>query len=485
LLASLGGVAGLGLSIWSLDLLKGILPRQIPVPDAAVDILLRSCRIDGPVFAFTLGLCAMCAIGFGLVPAFQGAKSDLTESLKEGGRGGAGSVRGRTRDALIVIEIALALILLSGVGLMFQTLLHLEAVKLGFSKDHELTMQIELPTDSKYQQSAEQARFFRRALEEVKQVPGVQSAGVVECLPLDQEMTSREFRIEGRPLAPPGQEDRAEYRRVSENYFETLGIPLSRGRRFTERDDERAPLVAIVDQTLARQYWPNENPVGQRLFLADGQSTSREIVGVVGGVKHFGLSQACNPMIYVPFQQQPAFRMTLVVRTTPAPASLDRPVKEAIWRVDQDQPVYRVRTMDQLFSQALAVPRMTLDLFGGFAFLALVLAAVGIYGVMAYSVAQRTNEIGIRMALGAPKSAVLGLVLWQTVRLALLGVVAGVAGAFALTRLLSGLLYGVKPTDPLSLIAAGCALVAVAMAAAWVPARRAAKVDPMTALRAE
>ena len=485
LLAALGSAAGLVLCFGSLNLLKGILPSQIPIPDGAVDILLQGYQIDGSVFVFTLTLCAVCGISFGLIPAFQATRVDLSESFKLGNRTGLGAGKGWARNAIVVSEIALALILLSGVGLMIQTLLHLEAVEPGFQTDHVLTMQIELPTDSVYQRDAEQAQFFRRALEEVRQVPGVRSAGLVECLPLAQDMTWRNVHIEGRAPAPPGQEDHVEYRRVSNHYFETLGIPLMLGRPFTERDDAQTPLVAVIDQTLARRYWPNDDPIGKRIFIGDGLIDSREIVGVVGGVKHFDLRQANDPLIYVPFSQRPMARMNLVVRTEPASASLERLVKEAIWRVDQNQPVYRVRTMDQIVSQALAVPRMTLKLFAGFALLALSLAAIGIYGVMTYSVAQRTNEIGIRLAMGAQKSDMLSLILWQSLRMTLLGVGIGLVGALALTRLLSSLLYEVKPTDPLTFACGSLLLLLVSLAACLLPACRATRIDPMEALRYE
>jgi len=485
LLAALGGAAGLGLSAWGLDVLRAVLPGRVPVPDAAVDVLLRSYGIDGAAFTFTLGLCAVCGIAFGLVPALQATGADLTDSLKAGGRAGAGASRGRTRSALVVVQVALSLVLLSGVGLMLETLPHLRAVNPGFRTDHELAMEIELPTDSKYQEKAGQSQFFRQTLEEVARVPGVQSAGLVECLPLDEQSTWRDFRIEGRPLPAPGQEDRAEYRRVSAGYFATLGIPLVQGRCFTDQDDERAPLVAVIDRALARRYWPGEDPVGQRLFIADGQSRSRAIVGVVGGIHHFGLSQGIDPLIYVPFPQQPASRMTLIVRTDPAPGTLVRPVKEAIWRVDRDQPVYKVRTLDQLPGAAVAVPRMTLDLLGGFAFVALALAAVGIYGVMAYAVAQRTHEIGIRLALGARRADVFKLIVRSGIGLSLLGIAIGVAGGLGLTRVIASQLYGVKAADPFTFARASLLLLIVALLACWWPARRAARVNPMRALRTE
>jgi putative ABC transport system permease protein len=484
-LAFVGGAAGLLLSYWFIDLVRAILPDRIPVPDAAVDILLRSYHLDGTAFAFTLLLCLVCGLGFGLAPALQARRCDLTETLKDSTARPTWIRRRFGRQLLIVVEMAASLVLLSGVGLMIQTLLHLQAVNPGFQTKRALAMEIELPTDSKYRQTAEQAEFFRRAFDEVQRVPGVQSAGFVECLPLDEENTWRNFQVEGRPVPAPGQQDRAEYRRVGGSYFETLSIPVLEGRTLNQRDDAKAPVVAVVDQALARRYWPGESALGKRLRIDDGQREPREIVGVVGGVRHFGLDQAISPLIYVPEEQQPTYRMSLVVRTGFEPATLVEALKKAIWRVDATQPVYKVRTMDQLLSGAVAVQRMTLDLLGAFAVAALLLAAVGTYGVISYSVAQRVREIGIRLALGARQTSVLRLVLGQTLRFVLLGIGLGLAGAYVLTRSLSSILFGVPPTDPLAFGGAALLLIMISLAAAYWPARRATRIDPTCALRAE
>jgi putative ABC transport system permease protein len=375
--------------------------------------------------------------------------------------------------------------LLTGAGLMIKAFWHLASVDPGFRSDHLLTMQIELPTDSRYRTRLEQSQFFYKVQKEIERVPGVLASGLVECLPLDEEDEKRVFEIEGRPPDPSGQGQQAEYRRTSTGYFKAMGIPLLEGREFDEHDGAEVPPVAVIDITLAGRYWTGENPVGKRLLIRDGVTGPTEIIGVVGSVKHFGLSQEVQPMIYVPFRQRPVPRMSLVVRTTMEPGSLTRPIKEAVWRVDKDQPVYKVRPMDELVSHSMAPQRLTLLLLGAFSLLATLLASVGTYGVMSYSVSQRTRDIGIRMAIGAESGHVRTMVLRQGLSMILAGIGMGFVASLGLSRFLSSLLYEVKTTDLPTYLAAVLLLVGVALLACFLPARRATRVDPVVALRYE
>jgi putative ABC transport system permease protein len=355
----------------------------------------------------------------------------------------------------------------------------------GFSADHVLAMEMELPTDSKYRTDPEQAEFFRRVLEKVSTLPAVRSAAVANVLPLDNAETPRlTFLIDGRAPLPGGQRLPGDYRSVSPEYFRVLGIPLLKGRYLTEGDKADRPLVAVINENLARRYWPNgDNPIGQRLRFSGNRLW--EIVGIVGDVKHSGLDKQVTPSIFLSYLQTPEARMSLVVRTASDPASRIRAVKDQVYAVDKDQPMYKIRTMDQVVAESQSSPRFTLIVLGIFAAVALALAAVGIYGVISYAVTQRTREIGIRIALGAKRGDVLRLVVGQGTAIAMAGVMAGLAAAFALTRLMSSLLFGVSATDPAIFGGASLFLAAVALAASYLPARRAMRVDPMISLRYE
>jgi putative ABC transport system permease protein len=472
-LALAGGIAGLVLAYWGARslgaLTEGILPR-------AVDI-----RIDGSVLAFTLAISMLTGVIFGLVPAFRMASKDLHDTLKEGGRSNTGTGK-RLRSALVVAEIAIALILLIGAGLLIESFRRVQLVNPGFRAENLLAMQISLPA-FRYTQPGQGRAFYTQALEAIRAVPGVQSAAAVSSLPLSGSMQSGSFGIEGRQT-PPGQPAPHGDRWVaSDGYFETMQIPLREGRLFNARDNADAPLVTIVDEALARRYWPNESPVGKRISFQNGM---REIVGVVGHVRHQSLDGVEDRVqYYTPLLQVPVANTYIAVRTPGNPTQLAGAVREAIRSVDKDLPVFRVTAVEQMVSDSLAQRRISTILLGIFAFAAIALAAIGLYGLMSYSVTQRTHEIGIRMAIGASRTSVIRMVIGHGLLLAGIGVALGLIGAFALTRVMNTLLFGVSATDPATFAVVSLLLLAAALAAAWIPARRATRVDPIIALRYE
>lgn len=485
LLGVAGGVLGLLIAVWGADLLKVLVPQQIPIPDASAEAFLPSVNLDARVLSFSLLLSLATSFIFGLAPALAAAKTDPNEALKEGGRGISGGLRQqRLRSLLVVSEIALALVLLLGAGLMIRTFWQLQQVNPGFQADHLLTAEIELPSDTKYKERQEQAAIFERFLDRVRAVPGVRTAALAQIVPMTQHEDGTGFLIDGRAPRSQSENMAAEFRAVSADYFHTLAIPVLQGRGFTEYDRAETPRVVVIDSSLARLYWPNENPLGQQLRFRR-QGALYEIVGVVGAVKHGGLDKQAKPTIYAPFLQVPRMRMSLLLRTTLAPASLANDVKAAVWAVDKDQPIYNLKTMDEIIAETKSTPRLTLVLLSLFSGLALLLAAVGLYGVMSYLVAQRTHEIGIRLALGAQAGDVLKLIVGQGMALALLGVSLGLGAALALTRLMARLLYGVSATDPLTFAVVALLLSLIALLACYLPARRATRIDPLVALRHE
>ncbi|HTG16619.1 MAG TPA: ABC transporter permease, partial [Blastocatellia bacterium] len=471
-----GGGLGLLFAIWGITPLIALMPANMP---GAKDM-----RVDGKVLGFTLAVSLVTALVFGLVPALQATKSDLNESLKEGGRGGtAGAHRSRARSLLVVSEIALSLVLLIGAGLMIKSFIRLEQVNPGFETRNVLTMRLSLPA-AQYPDGRRRATFFQQVVERIAAVPGAESVAAISRLPLTPGNSSRSFEIEGKPNDSSGDGPIADYRVISSDYFRALGIPLLKGRAFTEQDNGDAPATAIINETAARRYWPNEDPLGKRLRI-ESDDPWMEIVGVVGNVKHVGLDSQSKAELYLPYLKDPWPFMTVVVRSASNPKSLADAMRNEVWAVDKDLPVPDIKTMDELLSGSVARRRFNTMLLGIFAAVALVLAAVGIYGVMSYSVTQRTHEIGIRMALGAKQSDVVKLVVGQGITLALIGVGLGLAGALALTRVLASLLFEVGTTDPVTFVAISILLTGVALGACFVPARRAAKVDPMIALRYE
>jgi putative ABC transport system permease protein len=502
LLALLGGGLGVALAAWGIDVILAISPGGIP---RASEI-----GLDGSVLAFTAAVSLVTGIAFGLLPALQAGSVSLQETLKESGRGLAAG-RHWARSVLVVGQIALTLALLVGAGLLLRSFHRLQQVNPGFAYERLLTFRVALP-ERKYPAFEQRVNFYRQLVENLQSLPGVESAAVSSGLPLGNTGWQSSVTIVGRPVPPPNERILVDNLLAGPSYFRTMGIPLLRGRWFDERDNrdhlrngslnEVAGLVAgvkaiIVDEEFARRHFPGEDPVGQRIRLfgdpSDPHTPAPTIVGVVGRVKVDGLRAESNrPQCYVPFYQMPFAGMSVVVKSstdggdpTQLPDHLVAAVRRQVTQLDAAQPIYSVRTMGKIRSDSLASERLNLTLLGLFAALALTLAVVGLYGVMSYVVAERTHELGVRLALGAQVRDVYALILRQGMRLALLGVALGLGGALALTRLLKQLLFGVNATDPLTFGGVALLLVGVALLACWIPARRATKVDPMIALRCD
>ena len=474
-LGALGGAVGLLLAYLGIRLLVNLSPSDIP--------RLDEIGLDGRVLAWTLVISFATGLISGLVPALQSSKPNLNETLQEGGRGADSSHRHRVRSVLVVAEVALTLVLLVGAGLLIKSFKNLQQVDTGFKVDNVLTMRIALPA-YKYTKEEQSLAFTTELLGHIKNVPGVNFAGITTALPLSNVEAASSFTLEGHPVANAADLPLANWRVVSPEYFQVLSIPVLQGRTFTEHDDKNAPKVVVVNQALARSFFANENPIGKRLVIGSDKTAS-EIVGVVGDVRHSGLDAEFKPEIYGNYLQTVRPIYTLVVRTQSDPASMVATVRNQVQSIDKDQPIYSVKTMKELRSEALAELRFNTLMLTLFATIALLLAAVGIYGVISYSTARRTHEIGIRMALGAQPLNVLRLVLGQGMTLALLGIVIGLAASFGLTRVLTTLLYSVSPTDPLTFVFVSILLALVALLATYIPARRATRVDPTIALRHE
>jgi putative ABC transport system permease protein len=479
LLAAMGGVVGLLIALWGSDALIALSPAGIP--------RLKEAAIDLRVLGFTLLLALLTTLIAGLAPAWQASKPDLNEALKEEARGAAGSSGRRFRSLLVVAEVAVSVVLLVGAGLMIKSFIRLQRVDAGFDPHNLLTMEVTLPP-ARYGQNQQQIAFFQEALERVKTLPGVQSAGAVQDLPFRFNEMSFPVTLEGPPAAPEAQRPKAVYRAVTDDYFRTLGIPLLGGRWFSAQDDLHSLPVVVVNQAMARRFWPDQDPLGKRIRFGEPDDPAYTVVGVVGDIKHMGLDADEGAVIYQPHAQK-RFAwlrwMTLVVRTGGEPSSLAAAVRSRIQEADKDQPVYNVATVEQLLTKSIAQPRFSTLLLGVFALLALNLTAIGVYGVVSYTVAQRTREIGLRMALGAQVRDVMRLVMGQGLKLVLLGVAIGLAGAGALSRVMKSLLFGVSATDPAIFAIISVLLTGVALLACYLPARRAARVDPMIALRHE
>jgi putative ABC transport system permease protein len=479
LLALAGGGLGLLLSMWGVDILLKLNNNKIP---RAAEI-----GFDWRVLAFTLGVSLATGVVFGLVPAFQTSAVNLHDTLKEGGRGSKTGVPRVVRSVLVVLEMFFAVILLVGAGLLIRSFAQLQQVNPGFEPRGVLAMQVSLP-NNKYPDQKARAIFDRQMLEQLRALPGVRAAATTNSLPMSGSNQSGSFGIEGKPVGPGQDSPHGSRWQVSDDYFRTMGIRLVRGRYFDARDAEDAPGVAIIDETLARKYWPGEDPVGKRLAFegSDSQPRWREIVGLVEHVRNEGLEGESRGQYYVPYlQRATSGGLFVVVRTDGDPAALAPSVRGAIAGVDRDLPLYRVTTMERMVSDSLAQRRFSMFLLGIFAALALVLAVVGLYGVMSYGVAQRTHEIGLRMALGAQGRDVLRMVVGQGMTLVAAGLGLGLLGAFGLTRLMSSLLFGVSASDPLTYAGIAALLGFVALLASYIPARRATRVDPMVALRYE
>lgn len=479
LLSVAGAVVGLLLAQVGVRVLISLAPSDIPRLDQV--------RGDSSVLGFTLATCILTALLCGLMPALSASKTDVQDALKESARSlTIGSSR-RLRHLLVVSEIALSLVLLVGAGLMISSFIRLQSVAPGFDSRSMLTMKMWLP-GSRYPHSQQQTEFFQQVIDRVKAVPGVQFVSAIQDLPLRRNRMGFEFAIENRALPSSSEKQDAAYRVIGLDYFRVMGIPLIAGRDFSERDNRQSPPVLIINRTMARRYWEDENPIGRRMRFGGSQAPWFEIVGVVGDIKHMGLDEEEGPAIYQPHAQK-TFDflrwMTLVVRTDTDPLGLAGAIRAQVQAVDKDQPVYEIASMKDILSQSVAKPRFATLLLGLFALVALLLGAVGIYGVLAFIVAGRTREIGIRMALGAGSREVLGLVLGQGLKLVIVGVGLGLIASFALTRVLSGMLFGIRATDPLVFAGVSLLLALVAMLACYVPARRATKIYPVEALRYE
>ncbi len=473
-LATAGGILGVVLAFWALRLVTTLLPSNFP---RTTEIHLNSSAL-----LFTAVVSIATGVIFGLAPAFQSSKVRITESLKQRERGAEGFCRSRLRSALVISEIALALILLIGTGLLLRSFSHLQAVNPGFQPDHVLTLEISLP-DARYP-DPQKAAFFAPLLERVRLLPGVESVGAIGHLPLGGDIESYAMQVEGRaPLL--NEYANPDCHVVMPGYFQALKVPLIEGRFPDEHDNLESQHVLIINDVVARNVFPKENPIGKRIRMGFN-GFSGEIIGVVRHTSHLTLDSAPVEEVYTPYLQAPFWnKLSLTVRTASTPLALAQPIQELVRSMDKDEPVAKIRTMDDVAQSSVAVPRFRTVLLGLFGLTALLLGAIGLYGVISYSVTQRTSEVGVRMALGATRSQVIALVLREGLRLTLAGLAIGIIGALALMHLLSSMLYEVRPTDPLTFAGVSIFLGAISLLANCVPARRAAKVDPMVALRYE
>ncbi len=481
LLSLVGGAAGLLIAYWGVPALVSAIPQQqlIAMP------FLKSLHLDSGILAFSFGLSLLTGLVFGLAPALQSSRLDLNEVLKEGGRHASANASHRLRSAMVVTEIALAVVLLVGAGLMMKSLFRLLQTNVGFNTENVLTMTVVLPP-AKYNDPNQQVSFNDQLHERVQSLPGVAGVGTVNILPLNGGNTTR-FYIDGDPVPQPGKEIESNVRTVSDNYFKALGVPLLAGRMFDARDTATAPGVVIIGKTIADRMFAGRNPVGMRLRYSSAQVDPDTIVGVVGDVKITGLDEAVKPVLYYPFRRFPSTFAILVARTNTDPNALAGSIRNEVRNLEPESAILNVRTMDEMISQTPAsfmrrFPALLISIFAG---VALLLASIGIYGVVSYSVSQQTHYIGVRMALGAKPSDILKMILKQGLVLALLGVGIGVLAALGLMRLLSTLLYQVSTNDVATFAFVTGALFVVALSACYLPARRATKVDPLVALRYE
>jgi len=474
-----GGIAGLALAILGTRALVALAPGDLP--------LVHAVHVDGVVLSFSLAVTLLSGVAFGVVPALQASRQGIEARLRSGGRGlSLGS--GRLRRVLVVTEVALAMTLLAGAGLLVRSLARLSSVDPGFRTDHLATFSVTL-SPVRYPDAARQEQFTRQLETRLQRLPGVTSAGVSFALPLTNSGFGFTFAIGGRPEVSGPEEPRAQVRIATPDYFRAMGIPIVRGRGFTARDDETAPHVILISQEAARRYWPNEDPIGQTLMTGWGRDETHRfggtIIGIVGDVRQFSLAMAPLPEIYGPLAQRPLDELSVVVHSTSPTATVLTAARETVRELDAELPVYDVRSYDDIVRESIAERRFYVTLLATFAGLALVLAAIGIYGVIAYSVQQRRRELGIRIALGATRERVIGLVMRQGMALTTAGALIGLGIAGLLTRVLRGQLYEVSATDPLTFVLVPVLLVVVALVACVVPARRAVAVDPATTIRAE
>lgn len=478
LLSVLGGAAGLLLAWWGMALLVRLSPPELGS--------LREIELNASVLGFTFAVSLVTGVLFGLVPALESANLNLSETLKEAGRSLAGGVRShRLRGVLVIVEIALALVLLVGAGLLIRSFQRLQSVDTGFNSQNLMTMRVALP-GRRYTQDPQRINFFTEAVAQMQRLPGVESAGVINFLPFAGPGAGTGFEIQGQPKPLPGQVPTTGVCVADQNFFQAMQISLKRGRMFTDQEVKEMRHVVVVNEALAKKYFPNQDPLGQRITIAmKNENVPTEIVGVVGDVKHAQFDKPADPMSYWPIAELPYNSMTFVLRTRGEPESVVAAARQVIQRLDPQQPVADIRTLASILGNSIARQRFNTLLLAVFAGVALLLSAIGIYGVLAYSVTQRTHEIGIRAALGASSAEILRLILRQGIRLVLPGIALGLIAALALTRLAKTLLFEIGATDPLTFGVVTLLLFGVALLACWIPARKAASVDPMVALRYE
>jgi putative ABC transport system permease protein len=481
LLSLIGAGAGLLLAVWGVDLLVRLKPAGIP--------RLDNVHVDATVIAFTVAIAIVTGILFGLVPAFNATRG-LSDTLKDGGRGAVGPRGGsRVRAVLVMAELALAVMLLAGAGLLLRSFMKLEAVDPGFRIGPALTFDLTLP-DARYKEDERQIAFFDQLLPRLRALPGVRGASAILGLPLSGLDIIISFQVQGRPPVPPSQQPAMQVRVATPDYFPNIGIPLKRGRLFTDDDRAGTARVVLISETAARQFFPGENPIGRTITLGWGRGPGKpraggEVVGIVGDVKDGGLNEASQPQIYLPYRQWPVGSMTVVVTTAVPPLSLTDAVRSSVYALDGNLPVSNVSTLDAVVAKSISQQRFYMLLLTMFAAIALVLAAVGIFGVLSYAVSQRTREIGIRMALGAQGRSVVGLVVRQAMLLVAAGIAAGLALGLSLSQTMTRMLFGVTPTDPATFAGVAVLLASVALLASYLPAWRATRVDPIVALRSE
>ncbi|MEO6237099.1 MAG: ABC transporter permease [Vicinamibacterales bacterium] len=482
ILSLAGGGLGLLFGVWGVAFLTSLKPQGIPRLDAV--------SVDATVIFLTFAVAVLTGLLFGVVPALHATRGALSGSLKESGRGAVPNRGGaRLRGTLVIVEMAMAVMLLAGAGLLMRSFMRLQSVDPGFDPAQTLSFELSLP-DARYEGDTRQIAFFDQLLPRLRALPGVRAADAVMALPLSGSNFNISFLVAGRPPVPPAQQPSMEIRVATPGYFSELGIPLKRGRGFTEDDRSGTPPVVVLTESAAQRYFPNEEPLGKTIKLGWGRGPGKpkaggEIVGIVGDVKEAGLDEPDAPQLYLPYRQWPVQSMSVVLKTTRSPESLVAAVGQEVHAIDPNLPLANVGSLEKIISESISQPRFYMLLLGIFAAVALVLAAIGIFGVLSYAVSQRTREIGIRMALGAPGRTVVNLIVRQAMLLVISGVAAGTIAALLVSQTMTKMLFSVTPSDPVTFSAVAAVLVAVALLASYLPARRATRVDPIVALRAE